>query len=113
MKQGPIFYKAKGQRKFLKWANLGLFFGLFKQTVQFLQQINAKNIHPLISTRPIHQLALSDYSRLDSAAARQAVDRSVIVPYNCHYNQNGWLKYNHRGMYKKYATPLPSYGMKG
>ena len=38
----------------------------------------------------------SDYSWLDSEAARQAVDRSVIAPHNCHYNQNGWLKYDHR-----------------
>ena len=50
-------------------------------------------------------------SRLDSEAARQAVDRSVIVPHNCHYNQNGWLKYDHRVMYKKHTNPLPSYGM--
>ena len=48
-----------------------------------------------------------------SEAARQAVDRSVIVPQNCHYNQNGWPKYDHRVMYKKYTTPLPSYGMWG
>ena len=52
-------------------------------------------------------------SRLDSEAAWQVVDRSVIVPHNCYYNQNGWLKYNHRVMYKKYTTPLPSYGMWG
>ena len=51
--------------------------------------------------------------RLDSEVARQAVDRSVIVPHNCHYNQNGRLKYDHRVMYKKFTTPLPSYGMWG
>ena len=51
--------------------------------------------------------SLNDYSRLDSEVARQAVDRIVIVPHNCHYNQNGWLKYDHRVMYKKYTTPLP------
>ena len=38
---------------FIKWANHGLFlfiFGLFKQTIQFLQQINVKkcpNVHPV------------------------------------------------------------------
>ena len=36
---------------FKKWANPGLFFvflGLFEQTLlQFLQQINVKNIHPV------------------------------------------------------------------
>ena len=34
-----------------KWAKPGLFFIfiyiLFKQTIQFLQQINVKNIHPV------------------------------------------------------------------
>ena len=46
--------------------------------------------------------------RIDSEAARQAVDRIVIVPHNCHYNQNGWrLKYDHRVMCKKYTTPSP------
>ena len=58
-------------------------------------------------------MILSDYSRLDSEVVRQAVDRSVIVPHNCLYNQNGWLKYNHRVMYKKHTTPLPSYEMWG
>ena len=32
-----------------KWANLASFsfiFGLFKQTIQFLQQINVNNVHP-------------------------------------------------------------------
>ena len=42
--------------------------------------------------------------------ARQAVDMSVIVHHNCHYNQNGWLKYDHRVMYKKYTTPCPHMG---
>ena len=55
-------------------------------------------------------MILSDYSRLDSEVVRQAVDRSVIVPHNCHYNQNGWLKYDHRVMYKKYTTPCPHMG---
>ena len=32
---------------FKKWAIPNLFFGLFKQTLQFLQQINVKNIHPV------------------------------------------------------------------
>ena len=35
---------------FLKWANPGLFFvyfRLFKQTLQFWQQINVKNVHPV------------------------------------------------------------------
>ena len=32
---------------FKKWAIPDLFFGLFKQTLQFLQQINVKNIHPV------------------------------------------------------------------
>ena len=36
-----------------KWAKPGLFFIfiyiLFKQTIQFLQQINVKNIHPVYS----------------------------------------------------------------
>ena len=35
---------------FKKWVNPGPFsfiFGLFKQTVQFLQQINVKNDHPI------------------------------------------------------------------
>ena len=36
--------------------------------------------------------------------------RSVIIPLNCHYNQNGWLKYDHRVMYKKYTTPCPHMG---
>ena len=43
----------------------------------------------------------------------QVVDRSVIIPHNCHYNQNGWLKYDHRLTYKKYTTALPFYGMWG
>ena len=37
------------QRNFFKWAIPGLFFVyfcLFKQTLQFLQQINVKNVHP-------------------------------------------------------------------
>ena len=37
------------QYLFKKWANLGLFFiyfRLFKHTLQFLQQINVKNVHP-------------------------------------------------------------------
>ena len=36
-----------------KWANPGLFlfiFGLFKQTIQYLQQINVKNVHPVYGT---------------------------------------------------------------
>ena len=39
-----------GQSFFKKWAILGLFFvyfRLFKQTLQFLQQINVKNVHPV------------------------------------------------------------------
>ena len=44
----------------------------------------------------------------------QAVDRIVIVSHNYHwYNQNRWPQYDHRVMYKKYTTPLPSYGMWG
>ena len=44
-----------GKRYFLKkkkWANPGLFFVyfcLFKQTLQFLQQINVKNVQPVSS----------------------------------------------------------------
>ena len=40
-----------------KWANPGPFlfiFGLFKQTLQFLQQINVKNVHPVYGSRPSH-----------------------------------------------------------
>ena len=39
---------------FKKWANPGLFFvyfRLFKQTIQFLQQINVKNVHPVYIAR--------------------------------------------------------------
>ena len=42
--------------------------------------------------------------------------RKVIVHYNCQKFYNGWLKYDHRLMYKKYTTrvyPLPSHGMWG
>ena len=59
------------------------------------------------------QSCLYLYSRSDSEAERQAVDRSVIVPHNCHYNQNGWLKYDQRVIYKKYTILWPSYGMWG
>ena len=38
------------------------------------------------------------------------INNLVIVPHNCHYNQNGWLKYDHRVMYKKYTTPCPHMG---
>ena len=31
----------------------------------------------------------------------------VIVSHICHLLKNGWLKYNHRVMYKKYTSPLP------
>ena len=45
---------------FKKWTNPGLFlltFGLFKQTKQFLQQINVKNVHPVYGTGiQIHDL---------------------------------------------------------
>ena len=37
---------------FFKWANCGLFFvyfRLFKETIQFLQEINVKNVHPVYS----------------------------------------------------------------
>ena len=37
---------------FFKWANTSLFFicfGLFMQTIQFLQQINVKIVHPVYS----------------------------------------------------------------
>ena len=39
---------------FKKWAKPGLFlmyFGIFKQTIQFLQQINVKNVHPVCGAR--------------------------------------------------------------
>ena len=45
-------YIANVQCFFKKWANPGLFFvyfRLFKQTLQFLQQINVKNVHPVYS----------------------------------------------------------------
>ena len=32
---------------FKKWASFSFTFGLFKQTIQFLKQINAKNVHPV------------------------------------------------------------------
>ena len=73
-----------------------------------------KHFQPLLNCINIYlstNWTLSDYCRFDSEAARQAVDRIVIVPHNCHYNQNVWLKYDHRVMYKKYTTPLPSSGM--
>ena len=38
------------------------------------------------------------------------VDRYAIVPHNCHYNQNGWLQYEHGIVYKKYSTPCPPMG---
>ena len=41
------------------------------------------------------------------------VDGSVIVPHDCHKIKNGWLKYDHRLMYKKYANPLPYCDMWG
>ena len=48
-----------------KWANPSLFlhiFSLFKQTIQFLQQINVKNVHPVYSTG-IRTHDLSNMSR--------------------------------------------------
>ena len=50
---------------FKKWANPGLFFmfGLFKQTIQFLQQINVKNIHPIYGAG-IRTHDLSNMSRV-------------------------------------------------
>ena len=42
------------EKNVFKWANPGLFlfyFCLFKQTLQFLQQINVKNVHPVSGTR--------------------------------------------------------------
>ena len=38
---------------------------------------------------------------------RRVVDRTVIVPHNFHLLKNGWLKCDHRVMYKKYTTPCP------
>ena len=48
---------------------------------------------------------------MDSDMARRVVDRCVIVPHNRHWLKNGWLKYDHRIMYKKYTAPCPIYGM--
>ena len=53
---------------FFKWANPGLFlfiFGLFKQTIQFLQQINVKkcHVHP-VSSAGIQTHDLLNVSRL-------------------------------------------------
>ena len=51
-----VFEKMGKPRSFFKkkWANPRLFlfiFGLFKQTlIQFLQQINVKNVHPVYGT---------------------------------------------------------------
>ena len=47
----------------IKWANPGFFFiyfHLFKQTLQFLQQINAKNVHPVSGARiQTHKLLIT------------------------------------------------------
>ena len=32
-------------------------------------------------------------------------DRTLQLPFK---TKNGWLKYDHRLMYKKYTTPLPN-----
>ena len=40
------------------------------------------------------------------------LDKYVIVPHYHHYIKNGWLKYDHRVMYKKYTTPV-LFGMWG
>ena len=51
-------------RLFLKMGHPGLFFvfRLFKQTIQFLQQINVKNIHPVyragIQTQDLRNMSL-------------------------------------------------------
>ena len=34
-------------------ASFWFIFGLFKQTIQNLQQINVKNVHPPLTTRPL------------------------------------------------------------
>ena len=46
-KEVPNCATARQLKWFFKWANLGLFlfiFGLFKQTIQLLKQINVKNV---------------------------------------------------------------------
>ena len=47
-------FEALSYKVFFKWTNPGLFFVYFcplKQTIQFLQQINVKNVHPVSSAR--------------------------------------------------------------
>ena len=48
---------------FFKWASFYFIFGLFKQTIQFSQQINVKNIHPEYGAG-IQTHNLSNMSRL-------------------------------------------------
>ena len=64
-----------------------------------------KNTYLLVSIDRLFLLAM------DSDMARRVVDRCVIVPHNRHWLKNGWLKYDHRIMYKKYTAPCPIYGM--
>ena len=42
---GPYFFKRIGHPQ-----PLFIYFRLFKQTLQFLRQINVKNVHPVFST---------------------------------------------------------------
>ena len=53
---GHLFtYLVRYWKMLLKWAILGLFFVyfyIFKQTLQFLQQINVKNVHPVHDLNP-------------------------------------------------------------
>ena len=48
------------------------------------------------------------FNRMDSNDIMVVVDKNVIVPHYHHLtSKNGWLKYDHRVMYKKYTTSLP------
>ena len=49
------------------------------------------------------------FNRMDLNDIMVVVDKNVIVPHYHHLtSKNGWLKYDHRVMYKKYTTSLPS-----
>ena len=67
----------------------------------------------IIDWSPSMSVTSRSLDRGAKSGGQSTLKRIVIVPHNCHYNQNGWLKYDHRVMYKINTTPLPSYGTWG
>ena len=87
----------------------------------FLPLIGVSNAHGLSPQLPSCQVSIKQsicYSNslifsswYGSEEGMVGADRNVVVPnfHHCKY-QNGWLKYDHRIMYKKYTTSLPPMG---